>query len=108
MASVSGKELSPFFDQWLFHGGHPIFSATWQYDKQLKELKLIVEQTQKGTIFQFPLEIACIDKSGKREIKTVQIDSKQAKINLKADFEPVELVIDPNTWLLFEGTIQKK
>ena len=59
-------------------------------------------------MFSFPLDIAIIDKNGNLEVKTAQIDSQQLKISLNTQSEPAELVLDPATWLLFEGTIQKK
>ncbi|MDZ7647134.1 MAG: hypothetical protein U5K54_08105 [Cytophagales bacterium] len=75
----------------------------------MKELKIDVKQTQKeGAFFQFPLEIALIGSDGKKEIKAVQIDAQQSKFAIKTAFEPVEVVLDPETWLLYEGTIQKK
>ena len=108
MEEVSGKNLSLFFHQWLFQGGHPQLKATWRYDRKQKEVKLEVLQAQKGIFFHFPLQIAAIGKNGNKDIKTVEIDSKLAKTVLHFDFEPSQLILDPSTWLLYEGTIQKK
>ncbi len=108
MEEVSGKSLTLFFDQWLYEGGHPKIEGTWQYHDKTKEFKLEIAQVQRGIYFRFPLEIALVGKDGKRQFQTVQVDSKSSKIALKADFEPLEVVLDPATWLLFEGTIQKK
>jgi hypothetical protein len=54
------------------------------------------------------LEIELIGADGNKEIKTVKIEAQQSKLTVKTAFEPVEMVLDPETWLLYEGTIQKK
>jgi aminopeptidase N len=108
MEGVSGKSLTLFFDQWLYEGGHPKIAGTWQYNATTKEIKLEINQAQTGISFHFPLDIALVGKDGKKQLQTVQVDSKSSKISLRVDFEPVELILDPATWLLFEGTIQKK
>ncbi|MBY0434458.1 MAG: M1 family metallopeptidase [Cyclobacteriaceae bacterium] len=108
MEAAHGTKLTLFFDQWLYTGGHPILSGSWRYDKVRKEVVMDIEQRQGGTFFHFPLEVALVAKDGKRQMERVQVDSKWAKLSIRADFEPVELVLDPNTWLLFEGTLVKK
>lgn len=108
MEEVSDRDLTLFFKQWLYTGGHPKLSANWKYNPKEKTITLEILQVQKGSIFSFPLDIAIIDKNGNREVKTAQIDSQQLKISLNTQSEPVALVLDPGTWLLFEGTIQKK
>jgi aminopeptidase N len=105
---ASGKDLSLFFHQWLYTGGHPNLTGSWSYNAKLKEVTIDVKQTQKGAFFQFPLEIELIGADGNKEIKTVKIEAQQSKLTVKTAFEPVEMVLDPETWLLYEGTIQKK
>jgi aminopeptidase N len=29
---AAGRNLDQFFDQWVFHPGHPDLDARWQYD----------------------------------------------------------------------------
>jgi aminopeptidase N len=108
MEEASGKNLTLFFDQWLYEGGHPKIAGMWQYDGKTKEVKLEIAQAQNGIYFRFPLEIKLIGKDGKTQIETIQIDSKTSKSSLKAQFEPTEMILDPGTWLLFEGTLLKK
>ncbi|NOS91635.1 MAG: M1 family peptidase [Cyclobacteriaceae bacterium] len=108
MEEVSGQNLKPFFDQWLFRGGHPRLSGNWSYNPAKKELILEINQTQKEPFFSFPLDVAWVGKDGLQKTETVQIDAKSKKITLKADFEPIEVKLDPSTSLLFEGQIQKK
>jgi hypothetical protein len=49
-----------------------------------------------------------VGKDGKTHIQTIQIDSKTSKTSLIVPFPPHELIMDPDTWLLFEGSLVKK
>ncbi len=108
MEEVSGKDLSGFFKQWLYVAGHPVLSATWRYDGKAKAVVLDLSQIQKGSPFQFPLEINFTDKEGKTETKTIQVTSRSQKFNIPVEKAPTNARLDPNTWLLFEGTIAQK
>jgi aminopeptidase N len=108
MEEASGKNLTPFFQQWLYAVGHPKIAGTWQYDSKTKAVKIEISQVQNGTIFQFPLEIKIEGADGKTRSETIQIDSKASKSSISVPFSPAQVVLDPDTWLLFEGTIQKK
>ena len=108
MEEVSGKDLTVFFKQWLYQAGHPKISGTWQYDEKSKSVVLELIQSQNGGLFQFPLEIGLIGRDGKKEIQTIQVSAKSQKFSIPAPFVPAYLVPDPNTWLLFEGSITQK
>ncbi|MFM8832266.1 MAG: M1 family metallopeptidase [Cytophagales bacterium] len=108
MERESGKKLGLFFDQWLYMDGHPELLVKWSYSAKARQLTLEVNQTQFGMFFRFPLEVELIGKNDQKQLKTLQIDSSVQKFQLFTDFEPVGIVLDPNTWLLFEGKIQKK
>ncbi|MFM8912100.1 MAG: hypothetical protein ACKOE6_04135 [Flammeovirgaceae bacterium] len=41
-------------------------------------------------------------------LKTLEISSASQKIDVEIDLEPVAVELDPDTWLPFEGKIQKK
>jgi hypothetical protein len=69
---------------------------------------LTLNQGQKGGLFEFPLEIAVVNKNGQKVKEIFKIESKQAKFELISQTEPVDLILDPATKLLFEATIQKK
>ncbi|MBL7876786.1 MAG: hypothetical protein JNL53_14055 [Cyclobacteriaceae bacterium] len=108
MEEISGKDLALFFRQWLFTGGHPTLSGSWSYNAKLKEVTIDLKQVQKGAFFRFPLQIAFIGAGGEKEIKSVQVEALQSKFTIKTALEPVDAVLDPETWLLYEGAIQKK
>lgn len=95
---VSGKDLQPFFNQWLYGEGQPVLEGGWQYANG--NVKIEITQVQKIP-FTFPLEIGLV--YGKEIIvKSVNINSPQNSFTF---FTPIpdKVIIDPNTWLLFEG-----
>jgi aminopeptidase N len=108
MEEVSGEQLNDFFSQWLYQGGHPQVSVTWQFNKKKNTVEVKIDQVQKDGLFSFPLEVALIDKNGQIQLETINIGSKQSYFELTAQFEPVQLKLDPATRILFEANIQKK
>jgi len=107
MEEVSGKDLSTFFNQWIYKGGHPKISGTWHYDLDSKTLFLELNQEQTGSFFKFPLDIG-LGSGPTHEVKTVVFDKKTKSFKFDWPSKPSQIVLDPNTWLLFEGEIQEK
>jgi aminopeptidase N len=103
----SGKDLSLFFKQWLFKGGHPQLSVNWKYDSKAKEIELEIVQNQKESAFEVPLEVG-LKSGGKMEVKTIKIGQKTQKVRIACLLKPEEVVLDPDTRLLFEGKIAQK
>ena len=98
MEALSGKNLTTFFNQWLKTPRQPEIKTEWIYFKN--KVRLMITQTQQ-TPFQFPLDVALIYKDGSSEIKTLQITDKATPFVLNASKEVKNIVLDPNTWLLF-------
>jgi aminopeptidase N len=95
---VSGKDLQPFFNQWLYGEGQPVLEGGWQYANNNVIVKLT--QIQKKP-FTFPLEIGLV--YGKEIIvKSVNITSSVSSFTFSSS-RPVRVIIDPNSKLLFEG-----
>jgi aminopeptidase N len=99
----AGRSLGFFFDQWLFKSGHPHLSCSWSFDAKTKEVVLRVDQIQNGIAFKTPLELGL-----NGTIHTVMLDKKNQQFRLPVAAAPKEMVLDPNTKLLFEGEIKGK
>ena len=54
---VTGKDLNWFFNQWYFGAGHPKLNINYDYDNSKKEVRMIVQQTQGGNVFQLPVAV---------------------------------------------------
>ncbi|MFA9274136.1 MAG: M1 family metallopeptidase [Candidatus Aquirickettsiella gammari] len=108
MEQVSGKDLSTFFQQWLYQAGYPNLAVHWKYDRATKNLKLHVEQLQTQAQFNFPLDIAVRTLDGRMELHTLKIDNRLHDFNIPLQFEPKTLSLDPMVKLLFEAKIENK
>ncbi len=104
MEAVSGKDLKGYFDQWIFRAGQPKLEVTWQYDSRLKQTKVTVEQKQES-LYDFPLELGFVT-GGPEQLEKVRISAKKQQF-MVSGAPPAGITLDPNTWLLFEGTIKQ-
>ena len=99
MEEVSGKNLSEFFQQWIFTKGYPEIKWNWTYEKG--KVIVTLNQVQDHHVFKFPLEIE-IKKDGKSVISKVQVNTAKLTFEIEADSKPDAIILDPNLWLLFE------
>jgi len=105
--SISGKNLNQFFEQWLRKPGYPDLNIVW-YQKKNKVL-VKIEQLQKDPVFDFPLELGIIRTDSTMNTETVHVDRTTETFSLPAQGKIINLVPDPEVWLLFEGkAIRKK
>jgi aminopeptidase N len=103
---VSGKDMNKFFEQWLRKSGYPVLNINWYQKKQKIFIK--IEQEQEEPVFGFPLEIGIISSNSTANTETVQIDSATETFSIPVQGKIVNLVPDPEVWLLFEGKTTKK
>jgi aminopeptidase N len=102
---ISGENLNPFFKQWFYTAGQPDIKVSWA--KKGKKIEITIEQLQQ-TPFEFPLDILFKYPSGQPVVKTFDIKNAKQVFSFKSKEMPIELVLDPNTVLLFEGSVVKE
>ena len=106
--AVSGKDLSVFFDQWLYTPGVPQVEIGWNYSAEKKKLVLSIRQLQEKE-FTFPLQILVKSDSGKATVETVMVNQRSQVIELPVTTVVSDIVPDPETSLLFKaGAVMKK
>ena len=108
MEQVSGKDLSKFFQQWLYQAGYPKLAVQWKYDGLKKELQLKIEQLQPQAQFDFPLEFATQGSAAQFQLHTVRIQNKINEFKFPMQSAPKSLSLDPMVKLLFEAKIEQK
>ncbi|WP_289060846.1 M1 family metallopeptidase [uncultured Zobellia sp.] len=99
MEQASGEDLESFFQQWLFTKGYPELKWDWNYNK--KNLQINLTQVQKHHIFKFPIEIGVV-KDGEIVIYKMDMENARKNLTIKLDYQPDDVVLDPESWLLFE------
>lgn len=102
MEKASGKNLEPFFKQWLYQPTNPVVQADWQYDANQKKLRVVLSQTQSGNIiFDLPVEIAYYTKdNAKSSVVKVAFNKQQQTFEFDTKMPVEKLVVDPNNILL--------
>jgi aminopeptidase N len=109
LEDVSGQDLQPFFDQWIYRPGHPKLDVAWAWNSRKKSAQLEIKQLQNFGYFVFQLELAFKDSKGQpiSEVN-VEVNSTSQEISIKLDQPPAEVELDPHTRLLFEGKARRK
>ena len=98
--SISGKAFESFFTQWLHQPGHPVLSSSWKYRRN--KIKLKIKQHQEQCVFKFPLEIEIHDGKGNSFKETLDINTAKQQFRIRSAYKPHKIILDPDTWLLFE------
>ena len=101
MESVSGTDLDQYFDDWLYSAGHPVLSLNTDYSEGRIYMELVQTQSHK-IAFTFPLDIRFVFDDGSHQDETFDIMFRRHEFILDLPSEPVEIILDPETRLLFE------
>lgn len=106
---ASGKDLSQFFQQWLFQGGNIELEGTWSYNSDEKEIIIELQQVQPTTYnFNMPLEIGISNGENiAQQIETIQLDKRSLKLTIPSKTIPEKIVFDPYTKLLAQWTFSR-
>ncbi len=110
MEKASGKDLKPFFAQWLYKGGNIILKAKWSYDAVSKMVNIDLAQIQNdGFVFDTPIEIG-VYQEGKilPILQTIQLNVLQKRFSIPANAKPDKLSIDPRTILLAQWELEEE
>jgi aminopeptidase N len=104
--SLSGKHLNQFFKQWLRKPGFPVLNINW-YQKK-KNVFVKIEQQQKDVIFDFPLEIGLLSNDSTMKTESIHMNGASETFSFPVSGKIINLVPDPEVWLLFDGKATKK
>ena len=109
MEEASGDDLQAFFDQWLRHGGNPVFAGSWAYDSDAAAVRVDLRQVQETGLFRMPLDIGIYigrDPVPARVV-TVELDAASHSFSIPVDAEPSEVRLDPDTRALFAAEFER-
>jgi aminopeptidase N len=110
MEESSGMDLKTYFEQWLYKPGTLKINASWKYDASKRDVMINLNQIQTdGSLFKMPIEVAIYQSEDKPPlIKKIAINEMSNVFRIPIEFAPTKIVLDPNSWVLMEGAIEKK
>ena len=106
---VSGKPLRAFFRQWVYTPGQPVIKGSWTYAAGVLTVELHQAQAT-DTVYTTALDIGIVtDRGAAPKVEVVQLVQRDQTFTISLDKEPLDVVLDPNTWLLMQaGEFAKK
>ncbi|MEP6780876.1 MAG: M1 family metallopeptidase [Gemmatimonadaceae bacterium] len=107
MERAAGRDLSEFFQQWLYRGGIPHLNAMWEWDALNKRVEIDVRQVQAGTPFNTSVEFG-ITEDGKQRIVAGSMVGASTHFSFSAAKEPETVELDPNVRLLMTGQLLRQ
>ncbi len=104
MEEASGKDLSIFFQQWLYEPGALEVAGGWKYNPTSKEVEIVLDQVQEdGSLFEMPMEVALyFEDQDQSQLEVLQISKKSNHFIIKVPEMPQKIKLDPNTWVLMD------
>lgn len=105
---ASGRDLSEFFEQWVYLRGVPELSIAWKWDEKLGAAVVTVKQTQKiddrRPRFAFPLDLA-FDVGDEKRTETVHVSGAEQVFEIALPRKPERLDADPGLFLLAQISV---
>jgi aminopeptidase N len=99
LEAATGRDLLPFFRQWLYRPDLPELSVGWRWDEAARQAVLDVAQIQGGEPYDLDLDLAFrVGDTVERRSVTLRRAKEALPIGLPA--APSALELDPDGWLL--------
>ena len=103
MEEVSGRDLTWFFEQWLYKAGYPEFQVRYSWDGATKKVKVTVKQTQQVTnvtpLFRTPVDVYVTTAQGQQKHR-VYVEQASHEFIFDAASPPLMVNFDPEQWVL--------
>jgi aminopeptidase N len=110
MEAASTLDLDDFFKKWLYQPGYPHLAGTWSYNKKSKTVKIDIRHLPS---FDAPAgtSVEVLVKLPQGRVVTAQYPldiEPDRSLTIETGERPQEVILDPNTILLFEGEMHEK
>ncbi len=104
--SVSGKELTPFFEDWLYGRYRPnyVYEKFIEYDpgaaKWVTYLRLRQAQSSLPLVFDMPIDFVVSYASAEIDTFVIYNDTRDTIYTIETFEQPVSIALDPDNWIL--------
>ncbi len=101
MESVSGRDLTEYFNNWIYKQGFPSYQITWTQDGE-NSANIIINQTQSHSsvsFFKMPVPVKFTGE-GRDTILVFDNTFSGQSFVFNPGFKILSLVIDPDKWLI--------
>lgn len=107
MEEITGKDWSPYFNQWYYQGGNPILNIEYNYANG--KATIAVKQIQESTIqtFSLPLKVDFYV-NGTKIRKDILIDKREQNFSFDVPAQPNFIDLDPDKILVGQVIDNKK
>lgn len=107
---TTGRNMRPFFDQWVHRAGYPQLRAFYNWDPKSRKVEVIVQQAQDvgddNPAFKLPLEIRLSGPSWER-VEKAPLKDKEHVFTFTVPSEPFDVELDPRHVLLAKIGLSK-
>lgn len=110
MEEATGRDLSWFFEQWLYRPGDLKVTGSWDYDANTRQLLITLEQGPGNSgLFTMPIDVAVqLPGQATPVMHRIQLAGRQQQFTIDVPTEPMDVRLDPNHWVLMEATFTKR
>ena len=100
---ASGRDLTRFFEQWIYARGYPEFDLDWSFDANAEEVVFEVRQTQSSgggtpSAFLLPVDVEVRDEGG-TVVHRVELTGRQDTFRFPVAGEPLYVRFDHGGWI---------
>jgi aminopeptidase N len=100
--SATGRDMSWFFDEWIYGPGWPVYSSAAGWDNGTLSLRIAQQQDQIWPTYAMPLQVRVY--TGSRDTTlTVRDSIRTQDFRFAFSTKPDSVVFDPDGWVLHRG-----
>ena len=108
LSQITGVDLTPFFDGWVFNGGYPAVEFNeLNVNSSTGDVTIELEQKLKGTSTYFtamPVEVLITNDQGDSSYQSIEVNGQLASETFNLPFTPTKVVVNPNQKLALAHT----
>jgi len=108
MERASGRELRPFFEQWLRRPGLPHLEGRYSYNRRRHELVIEILQLQPGEPYALSLDLELQARGDAPRRETLELNSIRQTFRLPMGAQPESVQLDPDADVLVQAQLRPR